>query len=310
MARCFVVVVALSMLFGSCTQKMVCPAYQSAYIYDKNELRKKFSYFNEDSTPKVLTASKNKYLVAEPISYKKKVNQIKTVPARPVQPVVPDSLTLDADISKEDLEKAALSVIDSTYIVDTQPADSVTGLPEVYVISKDREVRVLKYNFPDSLKYDPSTGKYVPEKPRYYIKNVGFNTEQDNYMWYLRDVLVLPDVRLAQEQAEETQKASAKTKKEKKGIAGFFSNLFGKKKKKANEDVQPAKVVSEEDEYNLGFNDLDNPQPDSARQADVKSTQPAKKKKGLFSKTKKEKPAKAKTEQKPPVKKEEEGDGF
>ncbi|QOI98645.1 MAG: hypothetical protein HRU69_14650 [Flammeovirgaceae bacterium] len=309
MARFFVVVVALSMLLGSCTQKMVCPAYQSAYIYDKNELRKKFSYFNEDSTPKILTASKNKYLVAEPISYKKKLNQIKTVPAKPVKPVVPDSLTMDAEISKDDLEKAARSVIDSTFIVDTQAADSVSAEPEVYVISKDREVRVLKYNFPDSLKYDPVAGKYIPEKPNYYIKNIGFNTEQDNYMWYLREVLVLPDVRLAQEQVAETQKAAGKTTKEKKGIAGFFSNLFGKKKKKAaTEEVQPAKAVSEEDQYNLDFTDLDNPRPDSVQQADVNTTAPVKKKKGLFSK--KEKPPKAKTEQKPPAKKEEEGDGF
>lgn len=309
MARVFIVVVALSMLLGSCTQKMVCPAYQSAYIYDKNELRKKFSYFNEDSTPKILTASKNKYLVAEPITYKKKLNQIKTVPAKPVKPVVPDSLTMDAEVSKEDLEKAARSVIDSTFIVDTEPADSAPAQPEFYVISKDREVRVLKYNFPDSLKYDPVAGRYVSEKPKYYIKNVGFNTEQDNYMWYLREVLVLPDVRLAQEQSAEAQKTTGKAKKEKKGIAGFFSNLFGKKKKKTTtEDVQPAKVISEEDQYNLDFKDLDNPPPDSVQQGEVSSAAPAKKKKGLFGK--REKPAKTKAEQKPPAKKEDEGDGF
>ncbi|MCK6617722.1 MAG: hypothetical protein L6Q51_08760 [Cyclobacteriaceae bacterium] len=309
MARVFIVVVALSMLLGSCTQKMVCPAYQSAYIYDKNELRKKFSYFNEDSTPKILTASKNKYLVAEPITYKKKLNQIKTVPAKPVKPLVPDSLTMDAEVSKEDLEKAARSVIDSTFIVDTEPADSAPAQPEFYVISKDREVRVLKYNFPDSLKYDPVAGRYVSEKPKYYIKNVGFNTEQDNYMWYLREVLVLPDVRLAKEQSAEAQKTTGKAKKEKKGIAGFFSNLFGKKKKKTTtEDVQPAKVISEEDQYNLDFKDLDNPPPDSVQQGEVSSAAPAKKKKGLFGK--REKPAKTKGEQKPPAKKEDEGDGF
>jgi len=309
MARLFVVVVALSLLFGACTQKMVCPAYQSAYIYDKNELRKKFSYFNEDSTPKILTASKNKYLVADPITYKKKVRQIQTVPARPVKPVVPDSLTMDGEVSEADLERAARSVIDSTYIEDTKPADSASATPEVYVISKDREVRVLKYNFPDSLKYDPVSGRYVPEKPKYFVKNVGFNIEQDNYMWYLREVLVLPDVRLAREQAEEAQKASAKVKKEKKGIAGFFSGLFGKKKKKTvTEDSQPAKEVSEEDQYNLNFSDLDNPQPDSIQQTEDRPAQPVKKKKGLFSKATKEKPAKP--EQKPPAKKEEEGDGF
>ena len=53
-----------ALLASSCTQKMICPAYQSSFIYDKETLRKKFSYFKEDSTPKILTASKTKYLVA------------------------------------------------------------------------------------------------------------------------------------------------------------------------------------------------------------------------------------------------------
>lgn len=310
MARFFVVVIAVSVLFGSCTQKLVCPAYQSAYIYDKNELRKKFSYFNEDSTPKILTASKNKYLIADPITYKKKERQIKTIPARPVAPVLPDSLAMDSEVSKADLERAAQSVIDSTYIVDSKPVDSISELPEVYVISKDREVRVLKYNFPDSLKYDPATGRHLPEKPKYYIKNVGFNTEQDNYMWYLREVLVLPDVRLAKEQAEESGKSASAEKKQKKGIRAFFSNLFGKKKKKVPSDSIPAqKVISEEDEYNLDFNDLDKPRPDSAALT-APQPQPAKQKKGLLSLFKKDKPVKKGEQQKPPAKKEDEGDGF
>ena len=51
MARPFFVLLSLSLLFSACTQRMICPAYQSAFIYDKNELRKRFSYFQEDSTP-------------------------------------------------------------------------------------------------------------------------------------------------------------------------------------------------------------------------------------------------------------------
>ena len=73
MARPFFVLLSLSLLFSACTQRMICPAYQSAFIYDKNELRKRFSYFQEDSTPKILMASKTKYLIAEPISYRKKL---------------------------------------------------------------------------------------------------------------------------------------------------------------------------------------------------------------------------------------------
>jgi hypothetical protein len=76
---------------------MICPAYQSAFIYDKNELRKRFSYFQEDSTPKILMASKTKYLIAEPISYRKKLRMMQTVAMKPVNPVVPDSLTMGKD---------------------------------------------------------------------------------------------------------------------------------------------------------------------------------------------------------------------
>ena len=78
-------------LLAGCTQRMVCPAYQSAFIYDKEELRKKFSYFVGDSTPKVYTASKNRYLIAEHTSYQKKVRSLQTVPMKRVMVAVPDS---------------------------------------------------------------------------------------------------------------------------------------------------------------------------------------------------------------------------
>jgi hypothetical protein len=293
---------------------MVCPAYQSAFIYDKDELRKKFSYFKEDSTPKVYAANKTKYLVAEPTTYKQKLRSLKTVEARPVNPVVPDSLIMDGDVSEADLNRAAQSVIDSTYIVPTVPEDSAaTAEDSVYVISKDREVRVLKYNFPDSLKFDAVSGRYLPEKPSYYVSEVGFNTEQNNYMWYLRDVLVLPDVRLAQADKEKQAAASAKSKK-KKGIKGFFAGLFGKKKKASTDstDLQQ-QAVSEEDQYNVDFNDLDNPAPDSAQNVEAPASQstPSKEKKGILSKLKSKKEKKPKTTTPAPAeKKEEEGDGF
>ncbi len=152
---------------------MICPAYQSAFIYDQNELRKKFSYFEGDSTPKIYTASKNKYLVAEDQSYRKRLRGIQTVPMKPVNVTVPDSLLPgyvegmeegiangeDGVVPGAEMDMAARSVIDSTYIVDV-PRDSVKAEEDsVYMISKDKEVRVLKYNFPDSLVFDPATGK-------------------------------------------------------------------------------------------------------------------------------------------------------
>jgi len=230
MARAIYVIFGSMLILSSCTERMICPAYQSAYIYDKDQLRKKFSYFQEDSTPKILTASKNQYLIAEPTPYRKKLRSLQTVPMQKVYVHVPDSIsgkTQEDSVTMAELERAAQSVMDTTMIVDV-PRDTTkaTGDDSTYVISKDREVRILKYNTPDSLVFDPVTNKYVPQKPKYYVDEVGFNTEQDNYMWYLRRSLVLPDVRLAKMQQAEAKGSEKKRAKGKK--KGFFRNLFKK----------------------------------------------------------------------------------
>ncbi|MBX2963622.1 MAG: hypothetical protein KF687_14010 [Cyclobacteriaceae bacterium] len=298
---------------------MVCPAYQSAFIYDKAELQKKYSYFNEDGEPKVFaSASKNKYLVAEPTTYKKKNRSLQTVVMKPVNPVVPDSLLMDDLALASDLDRAARSVIDSIYIVDVEPRDSVEVKETRYVISVDREVRVLKHAYKDSIHYDSISKRYdryyvpgVPVKPTYHVKEIGFNVDQDNYMWYLRDVLVLPDVRLAKEQAE-TKKAAKTGKKEKKGIKGFFGGLFKKKSKGTTDDeLTSQKVSADMDEYN--FDQFD----DAPRDSAVTAAPAAKKRKAAKQpKQKKVKEPKKKAEPKPkkqeddPVKKEDEDDGF
>ncbi|HZY78795.1 MAG TPA: hypothetical protein VFE50_04685 [Cyclobacteriaceae bacterium] len=187
MTRVLTLFAGLFILLGSaCTQKMICPAYQSSFIYDKETLRKKFSYFKEDSTPKILTASKTKYLVAVPESYRKKMRGLKTVEMKPVFPVIPDSMKIDKEGDKLMLES---DVVDSTAAA---PQDSV------YAITKTKE----KYN-----------------------------VDQDIYMWYFRDQLVLPDVRAAMETQNKNKEAKAAAKSgKKKGLAGFFKNLFKKNK--------------------------------------------------------------------------------
>lgn len=237
MARAFFLFIVCCLALGACTQRSICPAFQSAYIHDKDVLRKKFSYFLEDTTPKILTASKNRYLVAEPTPYRKKVRSLQTVEMKAVPVHVPDSLVNGDSVNLADLDRAARSVIDSTFIEDVPRQPREAPLEDsVYVITKDRELRLLKYNGADSLEYDPQTGKYVAQKPEYYVKDVRLNIEQDNYMWYLRDYLVLPDVRLAQKQQagkakEAAGKRGKKDKKEKKEKKGFFKNLFKKKSK-------------------------------------------------------------------------------
>lgn len=166
---------------------MICPAYQSSFIYDKETLRKKFSYFKEDSTPKILTASKTKYLVAVPESYRKKMRGLKTVEMKPVYPVIPDSLKLEKGEDKILLES---DVVDST----AAPVQD-----SVYAITKTKE----KYN-----------------------------VDQDIYMWYFRDQLVLPDVKAAMDTQSENKAKAVKAEKKKKGIFSFLK--FGKKKKAAD----------------------------------------------------------------------------
>ena len=303
----------LCLLLGSCTQRMICPAYQSAFIYDQDELRKKFSYFQkDDSTPKVYTASKNKYLVAEQVSYQKKIRSMQTVKMKPVPVQVPDSLINADSVSMEELDRAARSVIDSTFIVDV-PRDSIARQPDtVYVISKDKEVRLLKYNAPDSLDYDSATQKYVAQTPEYYVKEVRYQMEQDNYMWYLRDAIVLPDVRLAKLQQTEGggdgKGSTKKSGKKKQGLKGFFKNLFKKKPKEQIDttDLRPAPA-----------DDFDYVDPsDTTSQAEIPQPK-QQQKKGLFKKKKSRDKVSKKKDKKPqgdepaPAdKKKEEDDGF
>jgi hypothetical protein len=287
MVRPFFVLIILSLLFSACTQRLICPAYQSAFIYDKNELRKQFSYFQEDSTPKILVASKTKFLIAEPMSYRKKLRSMQTIAMKPVNPVLPDSMTVGEDelmgedgvVPGAELDQAARSVIDSIYIEDVPVDTTQTYVDSIYVITKDKELRLLKYNRPDSLKYDEASGKYVPETPEYVVNDIRYNVEQDNYMWYLRNSLVLPDVRLSQlhqSAQEEAEKKASKAKK--KGFFGFFKNLFKKKEKEqvdtTEQEVQPKPI-----------DDFDYVENDSIRQHQqdsIKAAQPSEKK-GAFS---------------------------
>jgi hypothetical protein len=179
-----------------------------------------------------------------------------------VQPVVPDSLLMDDEVSAEDLDSAARSVIDSTYIVDIAQEEDTLDSDEgsEYMITKDREVRVLRFNR-DSVSYK--------------VEEVRYNTDQDNYMWYLRDVLVLPDIRLAQIQGQAEDEVAEK--KERKGIRGFFHKLFKKKEKEVEAPVDSTEMEPpvERNEYDLDYVEEEKP-----------VAEPEKKKglKGLFQK--------------------------
>jgi hypothetical protein len=293
MARALFIVLTFVTLITSCTQRMVCPAYQSAYIHDKDVLRKKFSYFVGDSTPKLYaSAKKNKYLIGENISYKKKVRSIQTVAMKPVNPVVPDSLKEGFVKDSIDVSTVVRNVNDSTAVIriDTLQAaatDSV-ATDSVYVISKDREVRVLKYD---------------NTKRAYFVDTVGFNTQQDSYMWYLREWLVLPDARIAQRKDEPEE--AEEEKKEKKG--GLFKRKKDKKKEESS-DISQDLIPKVEEDY--GYDDFEDRVKDSTATTEEQPVaKPVKEKKKKTTKPKVKKADKKKTET-PPAKKEDEDDGF
>jgi hypothetical protein len=268
MSRVLLVSIGLMIILGSCTQRLICPAYQSSFIHDKETLRKKFSYFQEDSTPKLFTAStsRNRYLVAVPESYRKKLRSLQTVEMKPVYPQIPDSL-------KEKEEENLLAERD--IVADSTATEGTTGkglepTDSAYAITKTKE----KYN-----------------------------VEQDNYMWYFRDVLVLPDVRAAMQDKKEQAKEKAKSKK-----GNFFKNLLNifKKKDKDSTNVNAPPLQEEE---------TDSITTTAIKAKPVPADKP-KEKKSLF--RKKEKTPKIKEKKTPEpekkkksdAKKEDEDDGF
>lgn len=161
--RYWVFVFGLSILFlTSCSQKRICAAYQSSFIYDKESLRKKFSYFNSDTTPRVfLAASKNKYLIAVPESYRKKYQRLQTIDMRPVYPTEPDSL-----IQFQQL----LADSDSVVVLEKDSIHAPSGVDESGLVQKSPDFRITK----------------TKEK---------YNHDQEYYMWFFRRHLVLPDIR-------------------------------------------------------------------------------------------------------------------
>ena len=304
--RTYFLLVVVCLTLSACADKVICPAYQSSFIHDKEELRKKFSYFENDSVPKVYTASKTKYLVAVPESYRKRYRKMQTVEMKPIYPVVIDSSADKKDKvnpmdSLLNLDSAAVAVLDSATRAKLDEARLAQG-DSVYVITKDKEVRMLRYNFPDSLHYDSATGRYLKESPPYYyMDEVRYNAEQENYMWFFRKELILPDVRLSKIAEADKGKPKAVEKK------SFFQKLmFWKKGKKANADSLKIKPSNLNDSDTLSTQDLEF-EFDSTRKATPKTPVAPQKKglKGLFKKKDKNSAEPPKS----PAKKEEE-DGF
>lgn len=191
------------------TQRMICPAYQSAFIHDQETLRKKFSYFGEDSMPKILEASKDKHLLIDPVTYRKRLKALQTVAMVDIYPQQDDSLAFDDDMKEE-------------LLIASQEAKS----GDLY-----NEADLLK-EMPDGEGQENLTASAADSIYMISLKKEKFNIDQELYLWYLRKFLVYPDVKIQMEANAEAQGEAIKEQKK-----GFFGKLFGGKKQKEQAEI-------------------------------------------------------------------------
>ena len=314
MTKALILCLAFVYALTSCnTQRMICPAYQSAFIFDKAQEKKAFVLYNEDknqpqevlasnsktlnlpardsswdnsivikapSLPPERRVKKDRYLLLPQKTYRKALKALQTIPMKHVYPKKKeeeDSLNI-----KKELDSAARSITDTitTASIEEKPQEQQAG-DSVYMISLEKEK---------------------------------FNVDQDNYMWYFRDILVLPDVKLAMEEGKAEKEATESGgKKEKKSFLQKLKDLFKKKPKPELEAVDST-TVSEQDLSDREFNSLDSVSAPPPKPIPTKPQPVVKKKKGLFGKKQKAASvAPKKKEEVAPKKKEDakkEDDGF
>jgi len=339
MSKGFLVIVVFVLISACSTQRKICPAYQSAFIFDQEALRKKFSYFEHDSTPKVYTASRNNYLVIPEQSYRKKLKSLQTIEMKPVYTVLPDTSAEKKGKGEGDFYKAPEN-IDSLLRTQTRDVEAPPETPKAmdsavvakkdsvevdssYQITKDKEVRFYRYHW-DTLRRRTENlrGKKGEElsslykkyqksndSAKYRVDNIHYRSEQELYMWYLRDVLVLPDVRAAMEEEKRAKDTTRRIKNEPDTVkkVGFFKGLKGLFKRKPKSDsTDVAESVPTEEEILEEDADAEVALPDSVVTKKTKK----RKKKNKSPEPKKENPKPIKEKKKDPVKKEDEDDGF
>ncbi len=220
----------ITVLTWSCAERTICPAYQSAFIHDKAALAKHFSYFKEDSTPKILTASKNKFLIAEKQPYWKKVRSLNTVKMETIYPQLDDSIQLAGDIvlraemdvvDSVALDSAAVNEIGWTEHFNVDQEFYFYYFNDILVYPEERAVIVAAENQKDKIKKDQA--ERTGEKKNIFQKFLGLFKKKPK-----TDEL---ETELTDEESEDEEAIDSPPKKKKKKL---FS--FGKKKKKSKKD--------------------------------------------------------------------------
>jgi len=222
--RIFVPVVFLLVIFlGSCSQKLVCPAYQSAFIFDTAALKRQFSYFKND-TPKIYEVNQNKFLLAEPVSYRKKMAGFRTIEMLPIYPVIPDSLQFVGD---EEM-KNEMDVQDST---STAAVEEKAPLHPGLIGSKfNVEQEMYMYYFRKTLVLPDVRGQMAkPEKKGFFKR--------------LKDKIknIFKRKKKKKDKAAETEDVDT-TQEPKKEKGGLFDKFKRKKQAEVDPDTEPETV--------------------------------------------------------------------
>ncbi len=284
----------LLIVFASCTtQRMICPAYQSAFIYDEDILAQKFSYF-EDSIPKEqFIASKDKFLVINDVPYRKKLRKMQTIEMVDVYPQE-DSLVSEEFVGYGYDSTAVISIE-----VDSAAMDSLNMLPpweEKFNIEQENYL----YYFNDILVY-PDERAALEAADAKMREIQGEKAKKRGFFKRLfgkKDKNSDPNSSLVGGDSTATDTGKKK---------GFFGRLFGKKNKnKLSEENQ----LEEEEEATEDFvepvtdPDLVRPEmPEGFGQEDGKKKKSKKKKSKKPKKEKREKAPKEKKEKKKKEKK-------
>jgi len=257
--------------FTACNDKLICPAYQSYYIFDEKKRDDMFAMFGEDSLPKMGgDVAKNKYgLVAQAklLPYQRKKQELNTVHMETVMPTLLSETTSDSVGT------------DSNFLSE-----------EVFGGDEDAWKRL------------------APREISFEKRETGINVDQKNYALLLGDYLLAQQEADAAAEAAangedpfgEPGFGEFEEPEEKKGFFGFFKNLF-KKKDKGGDALDDGEEGFGDD----GSEDIDLEAPeDTGDEFFDEEPRRKKKKKDKAPKQKKEKKPKEKKEKKPKVKKE------
>lgn len=113
---------------------MICPAFQSSFIYDDSEREKLFAYF-EDSVPVINHyVNKSKYGIMETTSRSKRERQLRTIRMEIIFPEKADSSYLDSTlVASNNLSGLNARQIDSVNNRRSQPVNFYNVEQETYM---------------------------------------------------------------------------------------------------------------------------------------------------------------------------------